>query len=255
MLTSSRFLYQDLRGLRRSLFSDLPVSMSQVHLTSWAVNGLPSCHLTPSRSGKVSSVPSSLHDQLTARSGTIDCMLFCGTSCLYITRLLKTPIIGRLAAAVASSCNDMLAGLSKCDILRMPPCFCANAASPGDIASSSEPAAASRRRSCFMWFTSLGSKSTLHLSPLTRPAEPDDRLFVQPDVLHAKIVDDAVDHHRPTLHLWLPAVCEAVVEDDRPRSVLSQPSFDLPHQLLALAFVGLRRLPLEQLFELGIAIP
>src|SRR5215472_490848 len=72
MLTSSRFLYQDLRGLRRSLFSDLPVSVSQVHLTSWAVNGLPSCHLTPWRSGKVSSVPSSLHDQLTARSGTIE---------------------------------------------------------------------------------------------------------------------------------------------------------------------------------------
>jgi len=27
-----------------------------------AVNGLPSCQVTPSRSGKVSSVPSSLHD-------------------------------------------------------------------------------------------------------------------------------------------------------------------------------------------------
>src|SRR5215472_1975558 len=177
-LTSSRFLYQDLRGLRRSLFSDLPVSVSQVHLTSWAVNGLPSCHLTPWRSRKVSSVPSSLHDQLTARSGTMDCMLFCGTSCLYITRLLKTPIIGRLAAAVASSCNDMLAGLSKCDILRVPPCFCANAASLTDIATNSEPAAASARKSCFTWFTSLCSKSKLHLSPLTRPVGRDGELFV-----------------------------------------------------------------------------
>src|SRR5215467_7648062 len=136
-LTSSRFLYQDLRGLRRSLFSDLPVSVSQVHLTSWAVNGLPSCHLTPWRSGKVSSVPSSLHDQLTARSGTIDCIVFCGASCLYITRLLKTPIIGRLAAAVASSCNDMLAGLSKCDIFNTPPDFWANAVSPASIPSNS----------------------------------------------------------------------------------------------------------------------
>src|SRR5206468_2692313 len=99
----------------------------QVHLTSLAVNGLPSCHVMPWRSGKVSSVPSSLHDQLTAKSGTIDCILFCGTSCLYITRLLNTPIIGRLAAAVASSCSDMLAGLSKCDIFRMPPGFCAGA--------------------------------------------------------------------------------------------------------------------------------
>src|SRR5205823_8621532 len=142
-VTSSRLRYHDLRGLRRSLSPALPLSMSQVHLTSLAVNGLPSCHLTPWLSGKVCSVPSSLHDQLAARSGTIDCMLFCGTSCLYVTRLLKTPIIGRLAAAVASSCNDMLAGLSKCDILRMPPCFCAKAASPTDIASNSEPAVAS----------------------------------------------------------------------------------------------------------------
>jgi hypothetical protein len=39
-----------LRGLRRSLSADLPVSMSQVHLTSLAVNGWPSCHLTPCRS-------------------------------------------------------------------------------------------------------------------------------------------------------------------------------------------------------------
>src|SRR5262249_36596225 len=76
VVTSSRLRYHDLRGLRRSLSLDLPVSRSQVHLTSLAVKGLPSCHLTPSRNGKVSSVPSSLHDQPVARSGTIDCKLF-----------------------------------------------------------------------------------------------------------------------------------------------------------------------------------
>jgi len=54
---SSRLWYQDLHGLRRSLWLDLPVSRSQVHLTSSAVKGLPSCHLTPSRNGKVSCVP------------------------------------------------------------------------------------------------------------------------------------------------------------------------------------------------------
>src|SRR4029077_12106588 len=121
-------LYQDLRGLRRSFSLALPVSKSQVHLTSAAVKGLPSCHLIPWRKGKVSSVPSSLHDHPVARSGTIDCWLFCATSCLYMTRLLKTPIIGRLTAAVASSCSDMLAGLSKCDILNTPPGFWAWAA-------------------------------------------------------------------------------------------------------------------------------
>src|SRR5215472_6421205 len=149
-VTASRLRYEDLRGLTRSFSLDLPISRSQVHLTSRAVNGLPSCHLTPWRNGKVSSVPSSLHDQPVARSGTIDCMLFCGTSCLYITRLLKTPIIGRLAAAVASSCIDMLAGLSKCDILRMPPCFCANVGSPTVASSSGATAAKRMRKSCFI---------------------------------------------------------------------------------------------------------
>src|SRR5260370_42122380 len=139
-------MYQDLRGLRRSLSPALPVSMSQVQLTSWAVNGLPSCHLTPWRSGNVNSVPSSFHAQLVARSGTIDFMLFCGTSCLYTTRLLNTPIIGRKAAKVDSSCRDMLAGLSKKGILRMPPCFCADAAC-AESASISALAAASTHRS------------------------------------------------------------------------------------------------------------
>jgi hypothetical protein len=44
-----------------------------------AVNGLPSCHLMPWRNMKVSFVPSSFHDQLEARSGTIDARLFCFT--------------------------------------------------------------------------------------------------------------------------------------------------------------------------------
>ncbi len=55
--------------------------------------------------------------------------LFCGTSCLYITRLLKTPIIGRLTATVDSLSSDTLAGLSKWGTLRMPPCFWATAVS------------------------------------------------------------------------------------------------------------------------------
>jgi hypothetical protein len=40
-----------------------------------------------------------------------------------MTRLLNTPIIGRLVASVDSSSIDMLAGLSKLPILRIPPCF------------------------------------------------------------------------------------------------------------------------------------
>src|SRR5947199_4358548 len=107
----------------RSFSLTLPLSRSQVHLTSWAVKGLASCHLTPRRNGKVSSVPSSFQDQLVANSGTLDRILFCATCWSYTTRLLNTPITGRRAAAVDSSSSDMLAGLSKWEILRIPPDF------------------------------------------------------------------------------------------------------------------------------------
>src|ERR1700731_4257669 len=53
----------------RSFSCDLPRRRSQVHCTSLAVKGLPSCHFTPSRSLKVSRVSSSLHDQLVASCG------------------------------------------------------------------------------------------------------------------------------------------------------------------------------------------
>ena len=150
MVTLPRFPYQDLRGLTRSFSLDLPVSMSHVHWTSLAVKGLPSCHVTPSRSGIVNSVPSSFQDQPMARSGTIDCRLFCGTYWSYMTRLLNTPIIGPSAKIVASSWIDMLAGLSGLYIRNMPPCFWANAASAAARTVSNAPAAASARRSRFI---------------------------------------------------------------------------------------------------------
>src|SRR5712691_10380129 len=112
LVTRSSFRYHAFRGVRRRFVSDLPSSMSQVHFTSLAVRGVPSCHLTPWRSLKVSSVPSSFHDQLVARSGTIDLRLFCFTCWSNMTRLLNTPIIGPWAKIVASSRIDMLAGLS-----------------------------------------------------------------------------------------------------------------------------------------------
>src|SRR5713101_1242553 len=151
-----RFAYQDLRGLRRSFSLAVPVSRSQVHLTSLAVNGLPSCHLTPWRSGKVSSVPSSFHDHPVARSGTTDCRLVCATSCLYMTRLLKIPIAGCRAARVDSSRMDMLAGLSKCESLRIPPCFGASVGEATNMVISIPPAAAKARKSRLI-FSSLTS--------------------------------------------------------------------------------------------------
>src|SRR5262249_23654370 len=127
VVTSATLTYQDLRGLTRSFSAPVPISSAKVHLTSAEVNFRPSCHFTSCRNRKVSSVPSSFQNQLVARSGTIDSALFCGTSCLNTTRLLKTPDIGRLTAWVDSSSSDMLAGLSKWPTRRMPPSFCASA--------------------------------------------------------------------------------------------------------------------------------
>ena len=101
--------------------------MSQVHCTSFAVNGCPSCQRTPSRSRRVSSVPSSFHDQPVARSGTIHCNVFCGTCWSNMTRLLNTAIIGATVEIVTSSRVDMLAGLSRWATWSTPPGFCANA--------------------------------------------------------------------------------------------------------------------------------
>src|SRR5215831_10413553 len=127
VLTESRLRYQDLRGLVRSLSSLLPRIRSQVHLTSAAVKGLPSCQLTPCRSSKVSAVISEFHDHLVAKSGSIVSIRFCATSCLKRTRLLKTAIIGFWAELNASSWIDMLAGLSYWNTRNTPPRFCCDA--------------------------------------------------------------------------------------------------------------------------------
>src|SRR5437868_598357 len=140
---SSRLRYHALRGLRRSLSFALPSRRSQVHLTSLAVNGLPSCHLTPWRSLKVSPVLSSSHDHSLARSGTIVLMLVCAICWSYMTKLLKTPIIGPCPAMVASSWIDMLAGLSKKYIFRTPPGFCASASVARTDPATNAPASAS----------------------------------------------------------------------------------------------------------------
>src|SRR4029077_12878556 len=130
VVTSSRLRYHALRGLRRNFSCVFPCRRSQVHLTSAAVNRLPSCHLTPCRSLKVSSLPSSLQVQLSARSGTIVSSVFFSLCWSNSTRLLNTGISTVIAARVTSSWIDIEAGLAKSGILRMPPDFCANASWP-----------------------------------------------------------------------------------------------------------------------------
>ncbi len=113
MLTSRSLVYQTLRGLRlKSWTSLLPMIIRQVHCTSLAVNGAPSCHLTPCRSLKVSLVLVESHDQLSARSGITVSMLSCTLKGSNATRLLNTAANGVTEAMVASSCSEVEGGLS-----------------------------------------------------------------------------------------------------------------------------------------------
>ena len=113
MLTSCSFVYQTLRGLRlKSCVSPLPISIRQVHCTSFAVNGWPSCHFTPCRSLKVSLVLVASHDQLSARSGMTVSMLSCALAGSNTTRLLKTAANGITEAMVDSSSSEVEGGLS-----------------------------------------------------------------------------------------------------------------------------------------------
>src|SRR5258708_27817544 len=103
------------RGFCFSLSRARPVSRLKVHSTSLAENSQPSCHWTPWRSLKVSSVLSSfqLHDS--ARSGRIDLSLFCGTLGSNTTRLLNIGMNGTTVEAVAPSRDEGAGGLSGWD--------------------------------------------------------------------------------------------------------------------------------------------
>jgi len=53
-------------------------------------------------------------------------------------------------------------------------------------------------------------------------------LFVEPPVFAAIAVEDAVDHHRRTFDVGLPARRETVIEDDRLGDILGQIALDRP---------------------------
>src|SRR4029077_20664152 len=216
-ITSSRLRYQALRGLMRNFSGAVPAIRSQVHLTSRAVNGLPSCHLMPGRSLKVSSLPSSLCDQLEARSGTIEFRLFCGTCWSNMTRLLNTPIIGPSVAIVDSSWIDMLAGLVPNGTRKTPPDFSAWAGSHSNRPANNPPAAKLQRSAFICLHPSRRGGSPALCRGLIFGARG---LLVEPDVFHTVAVVDAVDHGHEPLDVGLRAVPAARIEDDRPGLLL-----------------------------------
>src|SRR5262249_31540929 len=132
---------------------------------------------------------------------------------------------------------DMLAGLSRCATCRTPPGFCANAGAAAISANNSATLAASPRSFRIICF-SLGG-----------------RLIVEPDVLHAPAVEQAVDHNRQTLDPGERAGCGTGVKNDRTDHFLCQHSFDLPNEFTAFGGIRLNRLPLDQFVEFRVTIP
>src|SRR6516225_10315592 len=104
------------------------------------------------------------------------------------------------------------------------------------------------------WIPAFAGMTNKFLTSVIHSRWPAAYLFVEPDVLPAVAVEDAVDHQCQPLHGWLPARSAAAVKDDRSGTVLGQPAFDLPHQLLALFLIGLDRLLLDQLVHCGVAV-
>ena len=79
-------------------------------------------------------------------------------------------------------------------------------------------------------------------------------LSVEPNILEAPIVIDAVLVLHVPLHVGVPTGVGGVVRDNRVGNVLSQLSFDLPDQLLSLVPIRFLRLFVEQPLDLGIAV-
>src|SRR5262249_61624886 len=79
-------------------------------------------------------------------------------------------------------------------------------------------------------------------------------LYVDPAILNARIVIDAVRVLAMYLHVRLPAGIGDAVRYDWIGDVLGELAFDCPDELLAQAGVGFLRLGIEELLHLGVAI-
>src|SRR5947207_1484180 len=89
----------------------------------------------------------------------------------------------------------------------------------------------------------------------TRDRSCKASLFVEPHILHAPAVEQAVRHDRQSLQLGVPAGREAVVVQDRSSTILLQFPVDVPYETPTLLLIALHRLLIEQLVHLGITIP
>src|SRR5271166_3319749 len=103
---------------------------------------------------------------------------------------------------------------------------------------------------------SRAMKSRRLMGPIPRRARQLTlvRLFVQPDVLKARAIVDAVDHADQILDVGPPAGDAAHVQDVRARIFFDQLPLDLPNQLPPLVGAQFPRLAVDQLVDRFVAI-
>src|SRR4051795_6203714 len=106
----------------------------------------------------------------------------------------------------------------------------------------------------FILGASSTEQDTAKHGPVMRTFAVRRVLLIEPSVLEAPAVINAVDHDCHALDIGLHAGGAARVKHDGPRPVLLQLLVDLPDQLPALFLVGHYRLLDEFLVEFGIAI-
>src|SRR5271165_464797 len=120
-----------------------------------------------------------------------------------MTRLLNTPIIGASVEIVDSSWIDMLAGLSRCGILRMPPDFCAWAAGASDSAISATAATANPPR--FRRISSLPLRHVGRLQCAGRLERRPETLLYERPKRHVREEDPEIWRERSAISAsWPP---------------------------------------------------
>src|SRR5262245_64717723 len=90
-------------------------------------------------------------------------------------------------------------------------------------------------------------------APLS-PPPPALPLLIEPHVLEAPIVVNAVGVQDEAFHVRMPAGGGARIRDDGARQILGEPALDLPHQLFALGGVGFLRLLVDQGVDVLVAV-
>src|SRR6516164_5539435 len=78
------------------------------------------------------------------------------------------------------------------------------------------------------------------------------RLFIEPNILHAPAIEQAVNHDRQSFQLGSPAGREAVVVKNRSSTILLQFLVDFPNEISALLLILPRSTVIEKPVDFGI---